>query len=121
MCQFGQARATTVLLPSSFLQHLLTDSCTAGPVKWAGAVPHLARASPGPSHSSERGCQFTPLLGIQTEWVTLLNGAVDALTSYKHIPENTAMAETIRQKQELTWCFSPPKMLKKHTLNYSLN
>lgn len=63
MCQFGQARATTVLHPGSFqttsllspdiLQHLLTDSCTAGPVKWAGADSQVVRPSSAMSGAAD--------------------------------------------------------------------
>lgn len=79
-CVPAPSRLQLCLLSPDILQRLLTDSCTAGPGKWAGAESLSARTSPGPSHSSESGCQFTPLLETQTEWVMPLNGAADALT-----------------------------------------
>lgn len=43
------------------------------------------------------------------------------LTNANSSLENSGVEETISQRQELRWCFSPPKMLKKHTFNCSLN
>lgn len=54
-----------------------------------------------------------------------LNWTVDSLTvglltNACTSSETSATAETISEKQECRWCLSPPKMLKKHTFNYSL-
>lgn len=59
-CALAPSSLHLCLLSPAILQHLLTDSCTAGPVKWARADPHFERPAPaGPTQWVSGAAKFS--------------------------------------------------------------